>query len=71
MIIVKQVLNGLALAAMLFVFAGTVDSASAMAKRIPCNICGAPAPIAGAGLPILGIGYGVYWLVRRLRRKPD
>ena len=30
---------------------------------------GAPGPIAGAGLPILAVGYGAYWLVRRLRRK--
>jgi hypothetical protein len=35
---------------------------------------GAPGPIAGAGLgaglPFLAVGYGVYWLVRRSRRKP-
>ena len=31
---------------------------------------GAPGPIAGAGLPVLAIGYGVYWLVKR-RRKRD
>jgi hypothetical protein len=30
---------------------------------------GAPGPIAGAGLPALMIGYGVYWLVRRVRRR--
>jgi hypothetical protein len=31
----------------------------------------APGPIAGAGLPVLAIGYGVYWLVKRRRRKSD
>jgi hypothetical protein len=32
---------------------------------------GAPGPIAGAGLPILAVGFGVYWLVKRRRRKTD
>ena len=32
---------------------------------------GAPGPIAGAGLPILAVGYGVYWLVKRRRKKTD
>ena len=35
---------------------------------------GAPGPILGAGLPLLGaggIGYGVYWLVKRRRRKTE
>jgi hypothetical protein len=31
----------------------------------------APAPIAGASLPILAVGFGVYWLVRRYRRKAE
>jgi hypothetical protein len=30
---------------------------------------GAPGPIVGAGLPVLVIGYSVYWLVRRRRKK--
>jgi hypothetical protein len=32
---------------------------------------GAPGPIAGAGLPILAVGYGVYWVIRRRRKKTD
>jgi hypothetical protein len=31
----------------------------------------APGPIAGAGLPVLVVGYGVYWLVTRRRRKAE
>jgi hypothetical protein len=31
----------------------------------------APGPVAGAGLPFLAVGYGVYWLVRRGRRKAE
>jgi hypothetical protein len=31
----------------------------------------APGPIVGAGLPALAVGYGVYWLTKRRRRKPD
>ena len=33
------------------------------------GVHGAPGPIAGAGLPVLVVGYGVYWVVRRQRRK--
>ena len=36
------------------------------------NYVGAPGPLMGAGLPGLvlgGVGYGVYWLVKRRRRK--
>jgi hypothetical protein len=33
------------------------------------EIRGAPGPIAGVGLPVLAIGYGVYLLIRRYRRK--
>ena len=34
------------------------------------GVHGVPGPVAGAGLPIIAIGgLGVYWLVRRHRRK--
>jgi hypothetical protein len=47
--------------------------ASAMAKwpNSRDHYRGVPAPIVGAGLPILCVGYGVYWLVRRRRRRPE
>jgi hypothetical protein len=32
---------------------------------------GAPGPLLGAGIPFLGIAGGVYFIVRRLRRKSD
>jgi hypothetical protein len=37
---------------------------------IPAPIHPVPGPLAGAGLPIIAVGYGAYWLVRRLRRNP-
>jgi hypothetical protein len=33
------------------------------------NYRGAPGPIAGAGLPVIAVGFGVYWLIKRRRRK--
>jgi hypothetical protein len=33
------------------------------------RVRGVPGPIAGAGLPVIAIGFGVYWLVKRRRRK--
>jgi hypothetical protein len=33
------------------------------------KVHGAPGPVVGAGLPVLAIGYGVYWLVKRKRRR--
>ncbi len=72
MTVLARILNGLPLAAILFVAAGVVDSASATPNCSACGIIhGAPGPIAGAGLPILAIGYGAYWLAKRLRRKPS
>jgi hypothetical protein len=38
-------------------------------ENAPGHTKGAPLPIAGAGLPILAIGYGVYWAVKRRRKK--
>jgi hypothetical protein len=37
----------------------------------PTAIHPAPGPIAGAGLPVLAVGFGVYWLVKRRRRKAE
>ena len=33
------------------------------------QVRGVPGPIAGAGLPVIAVGYGVYWLIKRRRRK--
>jgi hypothetical protein len=32
---------------------------------------GAPGPVAGAGLSVAAIAYGVYWAIKRRRRKPE
>ena len=32
---------------------------------------GAPGPVIGAGLPRLLIGGGIYWIVRRRKRRPN
>jgi hypothetical protein len=45
---------------------------SQTARPTPCSTAtcrGAPGPIVGAGIPILAIGFGAYWLAKRLRRK--
>ncbi|MEY2527724.1 MAG: hypothetical protein QOE73_2495, partial [Verrucomicrobiota bacterium] len=55
----------LAFVAITFALVGIADPASAGPGL------GAPGPIAGAGLSILAIGYGTYWLVKRLRSKTD
>jgi len=70
-----RVLAGLlALVAIVFAQFGGVDSAvAACAAAVPCPspvAHPAPGPLIGAGLPILAIGFGAYWLVGRLRRKP-
>ena len=68
MSMIVRVLNGIAFSATLFLL---VLNPAFAAPPKPCAVCGAPGPIAGAGLPVLAIGGGVYWLVRRLRRKPN
>jgi hypothetical protein len=37
------------------------------------GVYGAPGPVLGAGAPALaiGIGYGMYWLVKRRRRRTE
>jgi hypothetical protein len=64
MTVISRIRGALPLVAILMALAGSVDSAFAV-------VGDAPGPVAGAGLPILVIGYGAYWLVKRLRRKPD
>jgi uncharacterized membrane protein len=48
-------------------FSSVVQSQAATPTR--CSTCGVPGPIAGAGVPILAIGFGAYWLAKRLRRR--
>jgi hypothetical protein len=45
------------------VFAGGGDLASGHGAH------GAPGPIAGGGLPIFALGAGIYWVIRRARRR--
>ena len=75
-----RISNGLALVTTLFALAGAVvlsTSNLANAQRggpapAPAPVTrGAPGPIVGAGLPVLAVGYGVYWLIRRRRRKAN
>ena len=66
---ITRILGGLDLVAVL-IAVGAVDPVLAAPA---CAVgCGAPGPVAGAGLlPILAVGYGAFWLARRLRHKPD
>jgi hypothetical protein len=68
MAVLSRLLNGLVPATVLFTLFGAVNSAFAVP---PPPVSGAPGPIAGAGLPFLAIGYGAYWVARRLRRKSN
>ncbi len=64
---IVQVLVGAAIVAVLGVAALPALSQSAAPTPVHKP---APGPIAGASLPVLAVGFGVYWLVRRSRRKP-
>ena len=33
------------------------------------NVYDVPGPIAAAGLPVIAVDFGVYWLIKRRRRK--
>jgi hypothetical protein len=78
MMIYTRISNGLALVATLFALAGAVAfgtpnlaNAASTTTAVPKRASGAPGPIAGAGLPVLAVGFGVYWLIKRRRRKAE
>ena len=85
MMIHTRISNGLALVAILFALAGAVVFGTPNLANAQNgqggngqgqngqgnNVSGAPGPIAGAGLPVLAVGYGVYWLIKRRRRKAE
>jgi hypothetical protein len=72
-----RISDGLALVANLFTLAGAVvfstpnvANAGSIATPVPVSRpSGAAGPVAGAGLPVLAVGYCVYWLIKRHRRK--
>ena len=70
MTVFTRIFSLLALVAITVALVGAVDSAFAGGIAIAGPV-GAPGPIAGAGLSILAIGYGTYWLAKRLRRRAD
>jgi hypothetical protein len=47
----------------------TTTLAAALPPAPPPPVRGAPSPLLGAELPGLAIGYGVYWVVKRRRKK--
>jgi hypothetical protein len=64
--------------ATLFALAGAVvfgspnlANAQGATTARPRPASGASGPIAGAGLAVLAVGYGVYWLIKRRRRKAE
>jgi hypothetical protein len=84
--IYTRISNGLALVATLFALGGAVvfstpnlanagngqdGNSQGQNGGNNNNVRGAPGPIAGAGLPVLAVGYGVYWLIKRRRRKAE
>jgi hypothetical protein len=77
MMIHTRISNGLALVATLFALAGAMvlsspNLANAQTpSSAPATARGAPGPIVGAGLPVLAVGFGVYWLIKRRRRKAE
>jgi hypothetical protein len=65
---IAQILVGAAIVAVLGVAALPVFAQTIVPSHVTKP---APGPIVGAGLPVLAVGFGVYWLVRRSRRKPN
>jgi hypothetical protein len=74
----NRLLSTVALASLVAALALPVFTTLSLATTYPCPtslgcgvVKGAPGPIAGAGLPVLAVGFGVYWLIKRRRRKAE
>ena len=71
MTVVSRILTGVIPVVLATALFSAIDLAPAAAQATAAAASrgghGAPGPIAGAGLPLLAVGYGTFWLVRRLR----
>jgi len=69
MTVVSRILTGVIPVVFATALFGAIDPAAAQVTAAAASRGGhgAPGPIAGAGLPLLAVGYGTFWLVRRLR----
>jgi hypothetical protein len=68
---IARMMTGVAIVGVLGVAALPALSQTPGPSTSPVAHRGAPGPIAGAGLPVVAVGFGVYWLVKRRRRKPE
>jgi hypothetical protein len=76
MTVLDRISSTLAIVAITIALVGAVEPAAAR-MQAPGNYVTSgkvqrfprPGPIVGAGLPVFAIGYGVYWLAKRRRRR--